>query len=380
MNEGASRRARAAVAVNAAIVGERPTGLGVYALNLIRGLDARGERLLVYTSSPELVNAPRASIERVSASLRPERGALGHLQRLLWVQTSLRWRVRRARPRLLLNLMPEGILAPSLPQVTTVYDLLPLHFPAEYPRQQYYFRHYVPAVLRASRAVIVISESTRRDVLRYYGLPPHKIRVVMAGYDADRFTPDGAAADGVTAPYALYVGNVMPHKNLLRVVDAFALLAGRIPLTLVLRGSGKARHVQALQQRIDALGLGDRIDWRPYVSPDELPALYRGASMLLLPSLYEGFGLTALEAMACGTPVLTSNVSSLPEVVGDAALLVDPGDPASIAAAMTRIAEDGRLAKDLRERGLVRARLFSWDATARAVQRAMAHAVTDGTD
>lgn len=368
------------VAVNAAIVGERPTGLGVYALNLIRALDAQGERLLVYTSSPELVNAPRASIERVPASLRPERGTLGHLRRLLWVQTGLRWRVRRARPRLLLNLMPEGILAPSIPQVTTVYDLLPLHYPTEYPRQQYYFRHYVPAVLRASRAVIVISQSTRRDVERFYGVPSEKIHVVMAGYDSDRFTPDGAAADVVTAPYALYIGNVMPHKNLLRLIDAFALVADRVPLTLVLRGSGKARHVRALHQRIDALRLRDRVDWRPYVPAHELPALYRGASMLLLPSLYEGFGLTALEAMACGTPVIASNVSSLPEVVSDAGLLVDPGDAESMAAAMTRIVEEGGLAKELQERGLVRVRLFSWEKTARAVQGAMADVHCDRSD
>jgi glycosyltransferase involved in cell wall biosynthesis len=378
LNDGPSRPGGGiAVAVNATIVGERPTGLGVYTLNLIRSLDAQGERLVVYTSRPELVNAPRASIERVSASLRPERGAAGHLLRLLWIQTSLRWRVRRARSRLLLNLVPEGILAPSTPQVTMVHDLLPLQYPTEYPRQQYYFRHYVPAVLRASRTVIVNSESTRRDVLRVYGVRPEKIHVVLAGYEADRFTPDGPAGNDVSSPYALYVGNVMPHKNLLRLVDAFALVAKRLPLALVLRGSGRGPHVRALRQRIDALGLGDRVDWRPYAPPDELPALYRGARMLLLPSLYEGFGLTALEAMACGTPVVTSNVSSLPEVVGDAALLVDPCDTESIATAMERIVGDDGLAKELRERGLVRARLFSWESTARAVQRAMRQALTD---
>lgn len=366
-----------AVAVNAAIVGDRPTGLGLYALNLIRALDAQGERLVVYTSRPDLVRAPRASIERVPAALRPERGAAGHLLRLLWVQTRLRWRVQRARTRLLLNLMPEGILASSLPQVTTVYDVLPLKYPTEYPRQQYYFRHYVPAVLRASRAVIVISESTRRDVLRFYGVPPEKVHVILAGYESDRFTPDGPAADPVGSPYALYVGNVMPHKNLLRLVEAFALVARRLPLNLVLRGSGRGPHVRALRQRIDALGVADRVDWRPYAPPDELPALYRGARMLLLPSLYEGFGLTALEAMACGTPVVTSNVSSLPEVVGDAALLVDPGDTEAMAAAMARIVDDHGIAKTLRERGPLRAQLFSWNKTASAVQRAFGQALAE---
>ena len=367
--------AGAAVAVNAAILGDRPTGLGLYAVNLIRALDAQGERLAVYTSRPDLITAPHATLERVPAALRPERGAAGHLLRLLWVQTSLRQRIQRAGARLLLNVTPEGLFAPPVSQVTTVHDVLPLRYPTEYPRQQYYFRYYVPAVLRASRVVLVVSQSTRRDVLRLYGVPPEKIHVVMAGYESDRFTPDGPAADPVGSPYALYVGNVMPHKNLLRLVEAFARVAKRLPLTLVLRGSGRAPHVRALRQRIDALSLGDRVDWRPYEPPEQLPALYRGARMLLLPSLYEGFGLTALEAMACGTPVVTSNVSSLPEVVGDAALLVDPEDTAAMAAAMARIIDDHAIAKTLRERGPARAQAFSWENTARAVQHAMSQAL-----
>ena len=363
------------IAINAAIVGQRPTGLGFYALHLISGLAALGERLVVYTSRPDLISAPRTLARRVSAGMRPERGAAGHLRRLLWVQTGLRWRVRRARPRVLLNLMPEGLLAPGLPQVTTVHDLLPLLYPAEYPRQQYYFRHYVPAVLRASRAVIVISESTRRDLLRFYDVPSEKVHVVLSGYDAERFVPGASAIEAGPDPYLLYVGNVMPHKNLPRLVEAFALVARRLPVRLVLRGWGRPRRVQALRERIAALGLEARVDWRPYAADEELLALYQGARALVLPSLYEGFGLTALEAMACGTPVVAARVSSIPEVVGEAAVLVDPLDPESIAAGLGRILTEDSLCKDLRERGLERARHFSWEATARAVQQAVARAV-----
>ena len=160
-----------AIAVNAAIVGERPTGLGLYALHLIEALDALGERLIVYTSRPDLVRARHAIVRAIPVAVRPERGTRGHLSRLLWVQTGLRLRVRGARPALLLNLFPEGLLAPGIPQMTVVHDLLPLHYPEEYPRQQHYFRYYVPAVLRFSRTVIVSSESTRRDLLDYYGVP-----------------------------------------------------------------------------------------------------------------------------------------------------------------------------------------------------------------
>jgi glycosyltransferase involved in cell wall biosynthesis len=363
-----------AIAINASIVGDRPTGLGVYALSLIAGLDALGERLIVYTSRPDVVVAPRADIQRVSPALRPERGAWGHLRRLLWIQTGLRARVRRARPRVLLNLVPEGLLATSLPQVTIVHDLLPLLYPSEYPRQQYYFRHYVPAVLRASRAVIVVSESTRHDVLRFYDVEPEKIQVVLSGYDARRFVPVGRGAVPDPERYLLYVGNVMPHKNLGRLLEAFAVVVRRHPVRLILRGWGRPRHVRDLQARIARHGLDRHVDWRPYAADAELPLLYRGARALVLPSLHEGFGLTALEAMACGTPVVAAGVASIPEVVGDAAVLVDPLDSESIARGLDQILSDDRLWQVLRARGLERARRFSWEATARAVQHAVAGA------
>ena len=364
------------IAINASVVGQRPTGLGVYALHLITALDELGERLTVLTSRPDVIVAPHAVVRRITSAVRPEHGRLGHLARLLWSQSGLRLHTWSDRPRLLLNLMPEGVLRPGLPQVTVVHDLLPLLYPSEYPRQQYYFRHFVPAVLRYSRAVIVISESTRRDLLHFYhGVSPDKVHVVLSGYDARWFPPE--VDDGILAdePYALYVGNVMPHKNLLRMVDAFAEATGHVPGRLVIRGWGKSVNVGALQARITALGLWPRVDWQPYATIRELSRLYQRAHMLLLPSLHEGFGLTALEAMACGTPVITSATSALPEVVGDAALLVDPLDTGGIAAAMTRLFTDDALAEELRARGLSRAKLFSWETTGRAVQAAVREAV-----
>ncbi len=355
------------IAINAAIVGERPTGLGMYALHMIEALDALGSHLIIYTSRPDLITASRATVRCVSAAYRPEHGLVGHVLRLVWVQSGLRLWVRRARPQALLNLMPEGIFWPSVPQITTVHDLLPLLYPEEYPRQQYYFRYYVPMVLSHSRAVIVISESTKRDVLRFYGLPPEKVHVVLSGYDSQRFAPHpGEVADG-SPPYVLYVGNVMPHKNLLRLVEAFALVARKTSVNLVVRGSGRSAHVQSLRRRIAALGIEPRVDWQPYAQPEELPRLYRGARMLVLPSLYEGFGLTALEAMACGTPIVAANVSSIPEVVGDAALLVDPRDTDALAEALLRLLTEESLRRELIARGLARAAAFSWERTARQV-------------
>ncbi|HWP02731.1 MAG TPA: glycosyltransferase family 1 protein [Gemmatimonadaceae bacterium] len=361
-----------AIVVNAAIVGERPTGLGVYTLGVIRGIAERGQPLTVVTSRPEAVAGPGIDVQAAPPVTRPERRALGHLARLLWVQTGFRSVVRRIRPSVVFNPLPEGLLRPPVPQVTTVLDLLPLRYPGEYPRQQYYFRHYVPAVLRWSRAIVVISESTRRDVLRFYPqVSPESIHLAPPGYDSVRFSPDGPVATSDDIPYVLYIGNVMPHKNLVRLIEAFALARAQVDVRLVIRGTGHARYVRAVQAAIAAHRVGPYLDWQPYADADALPALYRGARALLLPSLYEGFGLTALEAMACGTPVVATSSSSLPEVTGGAAVLIDPHDTKAWADAIVRLVTDDASVRDLRPRALARAAEFSWDRTARAVLQAI---------
>jgi glycosyltransferase involved in cell wall biosynthesis len=353
------------IAVNAALVGDRPTGLAAYVLNIVSALDRLGERLIVFTSRPELFKSHNVKLLAAPPSLRLERGALGHVLRLAWTQTVFRSRVRTSGARVVLNCLPEGPLASPVPQVTVVHDLIPLHYPQEYPRQQPYFRHYVPRVLRASRAVVASSDSTGRDLVHFYGLPPTAIRVIPLGHDPERFSPGPRAT--TDSPYALYVGNLLPHKNLLRLLEAFAVAAPPSS-RLVICGWGRRPHVQPLEERVAALGLGHRVDWRSYVTDGELVRLYRGARMLLLPSLHEGFGLTTLEAMACGTPVIAANRSSLPEVVGGAALLVDPDDTGAIAEAIGQLFRDDRLAGDLSAHGLDRAKLFPWERAAQLLR------------
>jgi len=348
------------IAVNAALVGDRPTGLAACIVHIVAALDRLGERLIVFTSRPDLFRTGGAQVFSTPAALRLDRGAAGHMLRLAWTQSVFRSRVRAAGADVVLNCVPEGLLGSSVPQVTVVHDLIPLRYPLGYPRQQPYFRHYVPRVVRGSRAIVASSESTSRDLVHFYHLAPAAIRVIPLRYAAERFSP---ALSPTGSPSALYVGNVMPHKNLIRLLEAFAAtdLGSR---RLVIRGWGRRPHVRALEERIVALGLGLRIDWRPYATDAELVALYRGARMLLLPSLYEGFGLTALEAMACGTPVIAANLSSLPELVGAAALLVDPTDSGAIANAISRLFTDDGLVAELSARGLARARLFPWERTA----------------
>lgn len=364
------------IAVNATILGDRPTGLGVYASGLIEALADQGEELAVITAHSAALRGAAATLP-APPGVRPEGGTRAHLARVVWLQTALPRLLARSRPPLLLNVVPEGPLACPVPQVTIVHDLIPLFYPAEFPRfprAYLYFRFVVPRLLRASRAVIADSEHTRRDVLaRYPGVPAGRIHVAPAAYDRSRFFAGPAAVRDQPA-YLLYVGNIAPHKNLIRLVEAFAASEPRTA-TLVIRGSGRARYVTAVRRRIEELGLGQRIDWRPYEDAAALPELYRGARALVLPSLYEGFGLTALEAMACGTPVIATRAASVPEVVGDAARRVDPLDVDALATAMTELLTNDALASDLRERGLARATLFSWERTARAVRRHLAPVV-----
>ena len=358
------------VGINASIVGESPTGLGLYAINLIRALDHLRDGLRVYTSCPEAVPNLRAQVQRVIPLVRPEGGLAGHFMRLLWVQTALRLRTRVAGVEVLLNTVPEAILGAGVPQVTVVHDLLPLFFPAEYPRQQYYFRSLVPRVLRHSRLIVADSESTRRDIVRSYGIPRENVRVVYPGYDPDSYAigekePCGAL-DG---SYLLYVGNLLPHKNLLSLLDALAILRRRHRARLIIRGDGQPAYAQAVRQRVETLGLGDAVSFQGYAAEGDLRNLYARAACLVLPSLHEGFGLPVLEAMACGTPVITSSSSSLPEVGGDAAVRVDPLDTIDLSDAMHRVLTDRELREDLRERGLKWVRAFSWRRTAEQISQ-----------
>ncbi len=354
------------IGVNASVVGENPTGLGLYSVNLIRELDRLRDDLLVYTSRPEAFGGLRARIGRAPAGARPERGFRGHFRRMLWLQSMLWVRARINRFAAILNTVPEGILRSPAPQVTVVHDLLPLFFPAEYPRQQYYFRFLVPRVLQASRIVVADSESTRRSIIQHYGLRSEKVRVIYPGYDSSAFFSNGfdSSPERHEDPYCLYAGNLLPHKNLLRLLDAVAILRRRRRCRLIIRGEGRPAYVRVLHERVESLGLGDAVTFLGYTTESTLRQLYNGALCFVLPSLGEGFGLPVLEAMACGTPVVTASTSSLPEVAEDAALQVDPHDAIGLADAMYRVLADRDLRQDLRRRGLERAGLFSWRRTA----------------
>lgn len=294
--------------------------------------------------------------------------------RRLWTHARLGPALARDRPDLLF--VPAHVVPLAHPaSVVTVHDLGYLSFPEAHTARRRLELHLTTRwSLRAARRVIAISHATRADLLRRYGADPARVAVVHHGLGGGfRPVEDPAAVaaamarHGLTAPYFLYVGTVQPRKNLGRLIEAFAAAtagAGGPPHTLAIAGR-RGWLSDTIERRAAELGAAGRVRMLGYLPDADLPALLSGATAFLFPSLYEGFGMPVLEAMACGAPVLTSTTSSLPEVAGDAALLVDPADTAAIAAAIGRLAADAALRAELRARGLARAASFTWERCAR---------------
>jgi glycosyltransferase involved in cell wall biosynthesis len=261
-----------------------------------------------------------------------------------------------------------------------VHDLIPLRFPKPKSPLTPYFRYYLPQVLTQAQHIICNSTATARDITDFYPIPAAKITPIPLAYDANHFRPLCAplrhplrpsaflkkpdeATPANDNPYFLYIGRHDPYKNLHRLIDAFATLPNGGDYELLLAGSSDKRYTPKLQSQANHLGLNHQVKFLNYVPYNQLPILLNNAIALIFPSLWEGFGLPILEAMACGTPVITSNLSALPEVAGDAAILVNPYNTMELSAAMHSIATDSQLRSRLSTLGLQRARQFSWAKT-----------------
>ena len=357
------------LAVNASDLGRRRGGNESYVVGLIQGLAAvapcRGVRVTL------IVAAEGAAIARSLAGPAGldvvSTGAYRRLPFLLWQQTAA---LRRLRPDWYVStfFLPLALPAPCRASVL-IHDLAfrahPDYFP---PSIAAYMRLLAGLAVRQARRVVALSEFTREELLRFYPATSAKTAVVYPGVGAE-FTPDGdPAADervlaelGVRRPYLLAVGNIHPRKNLGRLLEAWLRLrdAGRPVPSMAWAGLDRWGS-QDLIGRAVAAG----VQFPGFVPPGSLPALYRQAEALAYPSLYEGFGLPPLEAMACGTPVLASATTALPEAVGDAAVTANPADVDALASGLERVLFDRALRRELRARGPARANEFHWDRTA----------------
>ncbi|HVH29455.1 MAG TPA: glycosyltransferase family 1 protein [Vicinamibacterales bacterium] len=348
-------------------------GIGTYIRNLLKQL-ARLDR---ETEFVVLVRpADVATVAALGRNFRAvaERAPNYSLSEQIRIPLALR------RERVTLFHAPHYVLPPLVRcrSVVTIHDCIHLMFPQYLPNRLALAYARTSIVLAARRAtrVLTVSESSKRDILRFVDIPADKIDVIYNAYD-ERFGFEPHEADVVRVreryqlhdEFVLYAGNVKPHKNIERLIEAFYLVRqrGLDHLKLVVIGDEISKYA-ALRRAVHAHQLHKYVRFLGYLPEETLAVLYRLAGVFVFPSLYEGFGLPPLEAMASGTPVVTSNVSSLPEVAGDAAVLVDPYHPESIADGIERVLCDHSLRRELRAKGLLRARQFSWEASVKRVR------------
>lgn len=263
------------------------------------------------------------------------------------------------------------IRRPNLKTIVTIHDL-GAEFLAEYHQfpQKYYLNWATEYVARHASHIIAVSESTKKDLVKQFKVDPKRITVIYEAVDANKFSPQGIKEVeqtkkelGITKKYLLFVGTVQPRKNLLRLIEAFSKLENK-NLELVLAGK-PGWLFEEIYEAPKKFNVEGRVKFVGYVKDDQLPALYSGAEMFVFPSLFEGFGLPILEAMACGIPVLTSNISSMPEVSGRNAVLVNPNKINEISRGIESLLKDKSLYKKLSDSGRKWASKFTWEETAR---------------
>ncbi|MDW8325912.1 MAG: glycosyltransferase family 1 protein [Anaerolineales bacterium] len=347
-------------------------GLGRYAACLAQALLEQGAPLTAF------INDPR------DGQLRPPLNQLRtftvHLPRKRWrLRAALSYfggpGLRRTFPNVTLFHATEHLLPiiPGARSVFTLHDTAYLLYPQHHLLQnRLYLTLMMPRFLARADRIICVSENTRRDALRFYKLNPNKVCVIPEGVEP-RFAPisDPQSLRAVRERYSLpqrfilYVGTIEPRKNLNTLLEAYAVLRRSLPeVGLVIAGS-KGWLYEGFFEKLRALGLESHVTLTGFVPEADLPALLNSAEVFAYPSLFEGFGLPPLEAMACGVPVVASNAASLPEVVGEAGILLAPRDVMAWVEALSAVLLNPTLRADLRERGLRRAARFTWEATAR---------------
>ncbi len=353
-----------------AITGRR-TGTEAYAYFLIQALiplaESRGHRLRLYFNQ-----SPPAGLFTASESVETRTIPLPRL----WTHLRLAAELQRRPPEVFFT--PAHVIPATYrgPSVATIHDLGYLAFPEAHTRRQLaYLRWSTAHNARRSRRVIADSKVTRADLVEHYSISPQRIDVVYPGLDPVlRPVNDEAelsqvrAKYGIQQPYLLTIGTIQPRKNLQRLVEAYATSGVTAQLVLAGNVGWRAEPILAAVKRHQELSTDQPAIVLPgFVAGEDKAALMSGAEALLFPSLYEGFGFPLLEGNACATPVMAASTSSLPEVAGDAALLVDPLDTQAISAAIGRITVDKALQAELVEAGLANTRRFNWQQTARGV-------------
>lgn len=369
------------VALNAQLLSGDPSyrsaGVHQYIYRLLLHLPHAGCQVTAFVG-------PEARLPRAVVALRTRWPTHRPAARVLWEQLAQPLILRRIGADLAHGPVYVVPLGTSLPTVVTIHDLSFLRFPHFFrPANRFYLSLFTRLSAHRAQRILAVSEHTAQETVRLLGIPRSKIRVVYHGVDPV-FRPLPAeevaafrARQGLPERFVLYVGTLEPRKNLVRLVQAFARIPSADCPVLILAGA-RGWYDEEIFATVERLNLKDRVLFPGYIPNEQLPLWYNAARVFAYPSLYEGFGMPVLEALACGTPVLTSATSSLPEAAGDGALLVEPNDVGAIADGLHRLLTDETLRETLRERGLAHAVRFSWARTAEETVALYREAVNEG--
>jgi len=364
------------IGIDATALPPQPVGAGNYIIQLIRALVAENfnDQLVIFAQEKglELIDLPSDSSIDWQIVQDSSPGS-----RLIWEQTVLPSLARKTRIDLLHSLHYTKPLRLTCASVVTFHDMTYYLYPQLHTRtRRLVFPTAIRISARQSDAIITVSESTRLDAIRLLSIAPEKIITTQLGVDSSfrvindiEVTQQVAAKYNLPEKFLLYLGTIEPRKNLPVLIRSYKILVdGGTAHKLVLVGKFGWMYQEVLDL-VKELNLQDLVSFTGYVPQEDLPLVYNLASLFVYPTVYEGFGLPALEAMACGVPVITSQIASLPEIVGDAGLLIPVDDVAALHSAMSLVLEDNQLREKLIRDGLKRSKKFSWERTAQLTQQ-----------
>jgi glycosyltransferase involved in cell wall biosynthesis len=365
-----------AIGINGSMMDEQPSGVGVYSFNVINNLSAlyaidKLKKLTVFTPTRDLLNKDIRVIKLSNLLQSSKFGKIAAVCRFWWNTFCYHFQARKFD--LLISPSTHGSFLLKN-QIITIHDLLSLRYTNISLHQRLYFKLLLPLLISRSKLIITVSDTTKKDILHFFKCDEQKIKVIHNGYDDTRYYLDKESGNLIEQQYGiknylLAVGPTYPHKNFETLLQGYQGLneAVRQKYPLVIAG-GKKKYTDQLKQKVKELGLESHVNFLGYVPIELMPSLYREAFVLIFPSFYEGFGIPLLEAMACGCPVIASQTSSMPEVCADAACYFDPRDQNALRQSIERIITDECFRKQLKEKGLLRSREFSWKLTAQSLK------------
>lgn len=353
------------IGINATFLNEQPTGVGVYTREVAARICMLHQDTRIF-SSASFDNIYQLCLRKTPESIRGSLKFTDNLKRFFYLNSIFPVLLKKHGIHVLFCPILEYPFIAASPMVVTVHDLHPLHFPDQFGRAAHHFKYSLKALSRYAQKIIVPSQFVKEEVLKMTGLDDGKIKVVPLGFDSSLFVPadssqqkDFMVRHGIKGPFILFVGSLFPYKNLKTLIRAFLDIKQRIPHTLLIIGK-RELSPEPLQE-------DERLCYLGYVHHEEIVKFYSYADLYVQPSFAEGFGLTVLEAMACGAPVIASNSGSLPEVAGDAGLLFDAQDSNALGRLILTVIENEHMRREMREKGFRQVKTFSWDRAAETI-------------